>query len=44
MRVNAAKVITRNQPLIADCRPLILGRQEADLDLVPRQVPAGSGA
>src|SRR5215472_4748595 len=26
MRINAAKWITRNQPLIADCRPLILGR------------------
>ena len=34
MRVNAAKGITSNQPRIADCRPLILGRQEADLDLV----------
>ena len=30
MRVNAAKGITRNQPLIVDCRPLILGRQEAE--------------
>src|SRR5215472_11959993 len=35
MRVNAAKGITSNQPLIADCRPLMLGRQEADLDLAP---------
>ena len=34
MRVNAAKWITRNQPLIADYRPLMLGRKEADLDLV----------
>jgi len=34
MRINAAKWITRNQPLIADCRPLMLSRQEADLNLV----------
>src|SRR5215472_5679200 len=26
MRVNAAEGITSNQPLIADCRPLMLGR------------------
>jgi len=34
MRVNAAKGITSNQPLIADCRPLMLGRQEAAFNLV----------
>ena len=34
MRVNATKGITTNQPLIAGCRPLMLGRQAADLNLV----------
>ena len=34
MRVNATKGITSNQPLIAGCRPLMLGRQAADLNLV----------
>src|SRR5215467_5296214 len=34
MRVNAAKGITSNQPLIAGCRPLMLGRQEAAFNLV----------